>query len=134
MCWTLSPSSGRSFTDFFPGKDVVETLGWDCYSYSTSPYVPPKDLYGRALAKTQELGLQFGVAETGSKLGADDPTGVKRADWLRNVGRWTLDNGAVFVCYWDSLGTSGADYRLTDEPSKSAWREVVSTYGVHDPI
>lgn len=130
MCWTVSPKSNRSFANFFPGTDVVEALGWDCYAHSTSPYANPEDMYGKALAKTRELGLQFGIGETGAKLGADDPTGAKRGDWLRSIGRWLLEHDAAFACYWDAVA-SGGDYRLLDEPSKQAWREVTTAYGSH---
>lgn len=133
MCWTISPKSSRTFSSYFPGADVVDTLGWDCYAHSTSPYSDPEDMYGKALAKTRELGLQFGVAETGAKLGSDDATGSKRGAWLRTVGRWLLDRDAAWACYWDATA-SGGDYRLTDDPSKQAWRDVVTTYGGHDPV
>lgn len=134
MCWTLSPASGRNFADFLPGGGVVEALGWDCYAHSSSPYSDPDDLYAKAYQKTRDLGLQFGVAETGAKLGADDPTGAKRAAWLHEVGRWMLDHDATFTCYWDAQGTTGADYRLSDAASRQAWREVTTTYGHHDPV
>jgi len=134
MCWTLSPASGRNFADFMPGGGVVEAIGWDCYAHSSSPYSNPDDLYRKAYTKTRELGLQFGVAETGAKLGADDGSGAKRGQWLRSVGRWMLDRDAAFACYWDAQGVTGADYRLADDPSKQAWREVTTTYGNHDPI
>lgn len=132
MCWTVSPKSNRSFASYFPGTDVVEALGWDCYAHSTSPYANPEDMYSKALAKTRELGLQFGIGETGAKLGADDPTGAKRGDWLRSIGRWLLEHDAAFACYWDAVATGG-DYRLLDEPSMLAWREVTTTYGSHRP-
>lgn len=130
MCWTASPKSGRSVSSYFPGADVVETMGWDCYAHSTSPYANPEDMYGKALATTRELGLSFGVAETGARLGVDDASGSKRGAWLRSIGSWLLDRDAAFVCYWDAVA-SGYDYRLLDEPSKLAWREVTTTYGSH---
>ncbi len=130
MCWTASPKSGRSVSSFFPGADVVEAMGWDCYAHSTSPYANPEDMYGKAFAATRELGLPFGVAETGARLGVDDATGSKRGDWLRSIGSWLLERDAAFACYWDAVATGG-DYRLLDEPSKQAWREVTTTYGSH---
>jgi hypothetical protein len=134
MCWTVNPRSGRSFDTFFPGSDVVEAMGWDCYSVSTStaPYAKPEDVYGRALAKTRELGLQFGVAETGSLLAASDPDGAKRAEWLLSVGRWLGEREASFVCYFDSV--VGGEFRLLDAASQQAWRQVVTGVGEHDPI
>jgi hypothetical protein len=134
MCWTVNPRSGRSFDTFFPGSDVVEAMGWDCYSVSTSTtaYAKPEDVYSRALAKTRELGLQFGVAETGSLLAASDPDGTKRAEWLLSVGRWLGERDASFVCYFDSV--VGGEFRLLDTASQQAWRQVVTGVGTHDPI
>ena len=134
MCWTVNPRSGRTFDTFFPGSDVVEAMGWDCYSVSTStaPYARPEDVYGRALAKTRELGLQFGVAETGSLLAASDPDGSKRAEWLLSVGRWLGERDASFVCYFDSV--VGGEFRLLDAASQQAWHQVVTGVGEHDPI
>jgi hypothetical protein len=134
MCWTVNLRSGRSFEAFFPGRDVVDAMGWDCYSVasSTTPYAKPEDIYGRALAKTRELGLQFGVAETGSLLAPGDPDGTKRAAWLGSVGRWLQGQDATFVCYFDSV--VGGEFRLLDEASQQAWRQVVTGIGVHTPI
>ena len=134
MCWTSNPRSGRSFDAYFPGTDVVEAMGWDCYSVSTSSaaYANPEDLYGTALAKTRELGLQFGVAETGSLLAPGDSDGTGRAEWLVSVGRWLNSQNAAFVCYFDSV--VGGEFRLLDEASQSAWRQVVTDVGPHTPI
>jgi hypothetical protein len=134
MCWTLDPRSGRNFDNFFPGSDVVEALGWDCYSVpnQTTPYASPETMYGQALAKTRQLGLMFGIAETGSLLAPSDPTGQLRGDWLRRVGHYLGRNNADFVCYFDSV--VGGDFRLLDGPSATGWRDVVSTFGSHDPL
>ena len=134
MCWTVNPRSGRSFDAFFPGRDVVEAMGWDCYSVPTAStaYAKPEDIYGRALTKTQELGLQFGIAETGSLLAGSDPNGVQRAQWLGSLGRWLHDQNTSFVCYFDSV--VGGDFRLLDAESQHAWRDVITGIGTHHPL
>ena len=134
MCWTVNPRSGRTFANFFPGTDVVETIGWDCYSSSssTAAYYRPEDMYSRAIATTRDLGLEFGIAETGSLKAGFDPDGSKRAEWLRSVGRFLGEQDASFVCYFDS--TIGGEFRLLDEPSRQAWHDVVTGVGVHEPI
>lgn len=134
MCWTMNPHSGRTFSDYFPGKDVVDTLGWDCYSVGTptAPYARPEDIYSRALTQTRDLGLEFGVAETGALKSGTDPDGSKRAEWLRSIGRFLESNDAAFVTYFDSL--VGGEFRLLDAPSRQAWKDVVTTMGSHDPI
>lgn len=134
MCWTVNPQSGRDFNDFFPGTDVVEALGWDCYNYAapSGGYAKPEDIYTKALATTRNLGLQFGIAETGSLHAGNDPDGSRRAAWLRSIGQFLADKDASFVCYFDS--NVGGEFRLLDASSQQAWREVVTGYGHHDPI
>lgn len=128
MCWTVNPGSGRTFENYFPGADVVDALGWDCYSHPADPttYSRPEDMYGRAVAKSRELGLPFGIAETGSRLVPGDESGERRAAWLRQVARYLADRDASFVTYFDSV--VGGDFRLLDAPSRSSWREVVTGY------
>ena len=134
MCWTANPHSGRTFSDYFPGKDVVDTLGWDCYSAgnSTTPYYRPEDVYGPALTITRNLGLDFGVAETGSLKAGTDPDGTKRAAWIRSIGSYLEAHDASFVTYFDSI--VGGEFRLLDAPSREAWKDVVTGEGAHDPI
>jgi hypothetical protein len=128
MCWTLEQRSGRSFSDFFPGEDVVEAMGWDCYSKASDarPYADPEDLYGTAIAKSRDLGLDWGIAETASLLAPEDTTGTLRADWLREMGQYLSEEGASFVLYFDS--PIGGEFRLLDEPSQQAWRDVIARY------
>lgn len=128
MCWTLEHRSGRSFEDYFPGPDVVEAIGWDCYSKPSDarPYADPEDLYGRAIATSRDLGLDWGIAETASLLAPEDTTGALRADWLREIGQYLSEEGASFVLYFDS--PIGGEFRLLDEPSQQAWREVIARY------
>jgi hypothetical protein len=134
MCWTLNPASGRTFTDYFPGKDAVDTLGWDCYSVpnSTTPYARPADMYSRAISTSNNLGMDFGIAETGSLLAGTDPDGAKRATWLRSIGSYLENNHASFACYFDSV--IGGDFRLLDAQSRLAWKDVVTTVGSHNPV
>ena len=128
MCWTVNPRSGRDFDDFFPGKSAVEALGWDCYSHPSdaTTYARPEDMYGRAVTKSRELGLPWGIAETGSRLVPGDESGEKRAVWLRSIGSWLAQRDAAFVTYFDSV--VGGEFRLLDQPSKSAWRDVVNNF------
>ena len=125
MCWTVSAQSGRSLDDFFPGADVVDTIGWDCYSHPKDPttYVDPADIFDEAVAASQRLGVSWGIAETGSRLVPGDD-GSKRAAWLHQVAQYADANGAAFVTYFDSV--VGGDFRLLDEPSRQAWHDVVS--------
>jgi hypothetical protein len=40
------------------------------------------------------------------------------------VHRYLERAGAAFVLYYDSIGTSGADYRLLDPASIKRWRAI----------
>ena len=129
MCWTLDPASGRSISDYFPGADVVETIGWDCYSEPSADqaYENPSELYGPAIATSRGLGVGWGIAETGSIQSAADPTGALRAEWLLEAGQYLADEDAQFVTYFDS--PVGGEFRLLDQPSELAWREVIESFG-----
>ena len=124
MCWSANPNSGRSVPDFFPGRSVVETIGWDCYNKSDGGYLDPETMFAKAIAATRNLGVEFGIAELGSKLRGGDG-GSGRAAWLRKVADHLSDEGAQFVTYFDSLVTGG-EFRLQDSASQQAWREVVA--------
>lgn len=129
MCWTLDAASGRAFSDYFPGADLVETIAWDCYSEPSADqaYEDPEELYSSAIATSRSLGLGWGIAETGSVKASGDPTGALRAAWLLEAGRYLADEDAQFVVYFDS--PVGGEFRLLDRPSQLAWREVIERFG-----
>lgn len=129
MCWTLDEASGRSFSDYFPGADLVETIAWDCYSEPSTDqaYEDPGELYGPAIATSRDLGISWGIAETGSVKASDDPAGELRAAWLLEAGRYLAEEDAQFVAYFDS--PVGGEFRLLDRPSQRAWRDVIERFG-----
>jgi hypothetical protein len=134
MCWTVNPRSGRDVNNYFPGADVVETMGWDCYNSAADSggFLKPEDMYSKAVAASREFGVGYGIAETGSKLPANDPDGTRRAEWLGTIGQWLEQNDAEFVTYFDSI--VGGEFRLLDSKSRTAWHDVVTRIGSHDPI
>jgi hypothetical protein len=125
MCWTLEPASHRTFTDYFPGPGVVDGIGWDCYSesYKKGGYTDPAAIFGKAVAKTRALGLPWGMAEVGSQLAVGDD-GTARARWLLSVGAYARAQGAQYATYFDA--PVGGEFRLTDTPSRNAWRQVLA--------
>ncbi|MBM0238657.1 hypothetical protein JNW88_18585, partial [Micromonospora sp. ATA32] len=122
MCWTLDPKSGRDFNAFYPGGDLVEALGWDCYNFGhkSNRYASPEEIYGRMIATSRELGKPWGVAETGSSLVPGD-TGAGRAAWINSVTSYLNGRGPKFVAYYNQVVSQG-DFRLLDSPSIQAWR------------
>jgi hypothetical protein len=128
MGWSLSASSKRNWRDYYPGRDVVEVLGWDIYnppgSYNKGRYQSPAELYRQVVETSRAEDLPFGIAETGSYLAAGD-RGASRATWLREINRHLTAAGALWVAYFDLDWPTG-DFRLRDSASISAWREFCS--------
>ncbi|GAA4579085.1 hypothetical protein GCM10023176_56190 [Micromonospora coerulea] len=122
MCWTLDPKSGRNFDAFYPGGDLVETLGWDCYNWGVKwkRYASPQEIYGRMISKSRALGKPWGVAETGSDLVPGD-SGTGRATWIRAMASYLNGQRPEFVAYYNQVVSQG-DFRLQDAPSIQAWR------------
>ncbi|MGC4897040.1 hypothetical protein [Micromonospora sp. DT31] len=122
MCWTLDPKSGRSFDAFYPGSNVIETLGWDCYNWGAKwkRYAPPQEIYGPMISKSKALGKPWGIAETGSDLVPGDP-GTGRAAWIRSMTGFLNGQRPEFVAYYNQTVSQG-DFRLLDQPSIQAWK------------
>jgi hypothetical protein len=125
MGWSLNPSSGRDWRDYYPGRSFIDVLGWDIYNpgwnAETPAYRTPAEIYERVVQTSNAEGLPFGIGETGSPLIAGDG-GTRRATWLRDIAAYLTDHGALWVAYFD-LNWSNADYRLRDAPSMAAWAE-----------
>lgn len=122
MSWSLEPASKRNWRDYYPGRDVVDVLGWDTYNLAKSHYQSPEEMYEKVVEVSRTEDLPFGVAETGSYLIPGD-TGSKRAAWLRDMVRYLAKKDALWVAYFDLNWPSG-DFRLLDSPSITAWRNV----------
>jgi hypothetical protein len=125
MCWTLQSGSHRNWQDYFAGASVIDTIGWDCYnkSFSAGSYGDPATMLGKAVATSKAAGVNWAVAELGSKMASGD-NGTGRAQWLTAIGSYARANGAAYITYFDS--TVGGDFRLLDTPSKNAWRQVIA--------
>lgn len=125
MCWTLEKLSGRDWRDYYAGDSVVDMFGWDCYNTGrqNDVYRDPANLLEDVVTHSAAVGKPFGIAELGSLvIPGDDGTG--RAQWLRESARFLSGHGATWVSYFDVKLRH--DYRLLDEPSRSAWRETVT--------
>ena len=125
MCWTVAPESGRDWHDYAPPADLVEVLAWDCYAHgdTADSYVPPDQLLGPAVAAADELGVAWGIGETGARVApGEDSAG--RAEWLTDLGAYAREHDARFVTYFDSPGNG--NFQLEDTTSIDAWAELVS--------
>ena len=125
MCWTLQSGSHRNWQDYFAGASVIDTIGWDCYNqcFAKGSYSDPASMLGKAVATSKGAGVNWAVAELGSKMAAGD-NGAGRATWLTAIGSYARANGAAYVTYFDS--TVGGDFRLLDAASQDAWRQVIA--------
>jgi hypothetical protein len=131
MCWTVDPASGRKFTDWYPGSDVVDVMGWDCYNDGAKKgtYWTPAQTLDLMIKKCASIGKPWGLAEFGSLLVKGD-NGTKRAAYLQSVVNHIRKNNGLFVTYFDAnhgpARYANNDYRLTDSPSRNAWKWAVS--------
>ncbi|RKS72066.1 hypothetical protein BZB76_4879 [Actinomadura pelletieri DSM 43383] len=123
MGWSLDPLSKRDWRDYYPGRDVIQVLGWDVYnlSWKKGIYDSPATMYDRVIATSKAENLPFGVAETGSFLVKGDK-GDRRAAWIRETNAYLAKHKALWVAYFDLNWPTG-DYRLLDSHSRNAWRD-----------
>jgi hypothetical protein len=124
MCWTAEKNSGRSVRTYYPGDAVIDVMAWDCYNagHRANRYRAPRELFRPAYRASRLRSNNFAVAELGSVVVNGD-TGARRARWLHTVAHYLRRHGASFCTYFDS--NVGVDYRLSDRPSRRAWRGIV---------
>ncbi|GAA4224925.1 hypothetical protein GCM10022254_05580 [Actinomadura meridiana] len=123
MSWSLDPLSKRDWRDYYPGRDVIQVLGWDTYNLGSKKgrYDSPSLMYDRVVATSKAEDLPFGIAETGSYLVGNDD-GTKRAAWLRATNSYLSAHKALWVSYFD-LDWHTGDFRLLDSHSRKAWQD-----------
>ncbi|WP_026313366.1 DUF7594 domain-containing protein [Actinomadura flavalba] len=123
MGWSLTAESRRNWRDYYAGKDVVQVLGWDVYnlSHHKGRYDSPSVMFDKVIAVSNDEGLPFGIAETGSYLIAGD-RGGQRAGWLRESNAYLQKHGALWSAYFDLDWPTG-DFRLLDPAGQKAWRD-----------
>lgn len=123
MCYSVNPSSGRNWRDYYAGGDIIDVLGWDCYNFGRKKgeYASPASIYAKSIEVSRAAGKPFGYAETGSVLLPED-TGAGRAAWLRSIGAYLSSQNPLWVSYFDSM--LSVDFRLLDQPSQQAWQGI----------
>ena len=127
MCYSLRPASGRVWQDYVPEPATdVDVLAWDCYNHGSErgEYVRPVRMLHDAVDAAASVGAQWGVAELGSRLAVGDD-GSGRAAWLDAIAAYATAQGAAFVTYYDVDRGPNGDFRLSDDPSISAWSEAI---------
>ncbi|HEX5017414.1 MAG TPA: hypothetical protein VFX15_07505 [Actinomycetes bacterium] len=123
MAWTARSESGRSISKYYPG-DFIDVMAFDGYNPVRSHrYVPPRQIFGAAVAKARHRGARFAIAELGSLVVPGDD-GSRRATWLVKAAKYAAKKNAAFVSYWDAK-IPGENFQLRDLPSRRAWHSVV---------
>ncbi|MGC1209209.1 MAG: cell wall-binding repeat-containing protein, partial [Ornithinimicrobium sp.] len=72
MGWTANPQSGRTISDYDPGKEYAKVIAFDVYNAMSNPkqdhYSSPQRMYDYMLDYMEKDGRPFGLAETGTRL------------------------------------------------------------------
>jgi hypothetical protein len=126
MSWSTKPGSGRDWRDYMPPLDSVDVLAWDIYNRPAARglYTPPAELLDGPRKAAESVGKPFAVGEIATTLVKGDD-GKGRAAWLRSVGGYLIEHDADFAAYFDFVWNDGDDdYRLTDDASINAWRQL----------
>lgn len=134
MEWSLRKGSGRNWRDYYPGKNVIDVLGWDAYNYGAfgksaaraHSYDSPASIYSTAVKVSKAEGKPFGFAEWGSLLVPGD-SGTRRAAWISASMKYFAKHGAMFATYFDT--PVAGEYRLNDAPSQAALRSAITSAG-----
>jgi len=122
MGYSTKPSSGRTWTDYYPGPGVVDVLAWDCYARVAGD--TPADVFATARAASVAAGKPWAVAETG--VGSHVlPDHAQRLAALTAMSRWlaTSTPKPVFVSYFDSEPDAisrGFGWNITQDPAAAA--------------
>lgn len=119
MEWTLNPSSGRNWKNWYPGADVVDVLGWDAYHGRNRT---PDDVYKRCRAVSLAENKPWAIGETGV---AGDMVPVK-TERMRILTALAHDGNTVkplpvYICYFDNaVGGNSTAWPITDDAQLSA--------------
>jgi hypothetical protein len=137
MCYTMNPASGRNWRDYYV-PDAQSMLAFDCYNHAgkRNQYGNPANIFKPLINwANANPTIPWGVSEVGSVLANNDADGTRRAAWLRDVANFLVAKynanpaiAAQFVLYYDVVGPKGTDYRLSDNNSKLAWRDIVQNF------
>lgn len=129
--WSTRAASGREWRDFLPDPTHVDVLAWDVYNRRArlGEYTDPAQLLDAPRRASESVDRPFAVAEMGSAV-TDGDDGSGRATWLRAMGDYLDRHDADFAAYFDFRWNDGADdYRLRDQPSLGAWRDISTDDG-----
>ncbi len=121
MGYTAKSDSGRTWTDYYPGADVIDVLSWDCYAWT--PRDTPADVFGPALRVSEKAGKPWAIAETGVDA-KQFPRDADRLARLKAMSRYLTEASTVpeFVTYFDTNPNDGHghEWNISREPAAAA--------------
>lgn len=114
--------------EWWVGSDHADFSGVDVYAFKPTPLEGHSEFRGwYDYMRTKNVPLliaEYGqyAVRPGAKV--DPALEAERAVVIRQDAAWIRDQGTFDMwLYWDALGRQG-DWRLRDEASQAAWREV----------
>lgn len=111
------------------GRYVGDWMGWDCYLETTaSVYEDPRSFFRIPVAAAAYYGVPLAIPELGALRISTDPYGTGRAAWITGCLGYLRAQGATAVNWWHATGSKGHNYRLTDKPSATAWRNAMTVH------
>jgi len=123
MRWSLSPSSGRNWRDWYPAG-AVDVLGFDAYNAAAKhgTYGTGSDFISPIQAASAQTGLPWALGEVASDIPAGTSAG-NRAAWAHSVAvAAAADPRFAFAEWWDQVSKDGSrDYRL-DSAAATSWQ------------
>ena len=125
MGYSTKPGSGRTWTDYYAGSNVIDVLGWDCYSHGRTD--TPSTIYGSALNASLQAGKPWAIAETGVPS-VQVPNRAERQAKLTAMAKYLSDAPMrpEFVTYFDSdpdAPNIAFGWNISKDPGAvAAWR------------
>jgi hypothetical protein len=116
---------------WWPGTQFADFAGLDWYGSQPAPMTASRSFtqWYQAMQPT-DLPLyivEYGQYELRPGQSRNPALERLRAAAIRQDAAWISAHPAIAMwLYWDALGTGGGDWRMRDEASQRAWRNVAS--------
>jgi hypothetical protein len=108
-----------TWTDYYPGPDVIDVLAWDCYATTTD--ATPESMYGPARAASIAAGKPWAIGETAASA-SRFPDPASRQALLMAMSHYlaTSNPKPVFVTYFDSDNSGQVNGNISTTPTAAA--------------
>jgi hypothetical protein len=116
--------------EWWPGEEFADFVAVDWYAVDPTPMTESRS-FATWYRFAEPTGLPLFIAEYGQYMrrpgeGSDPAKARARAEAIRQDARWIRDHPRISMwIYWQGTDRNG-DWRLHDEESRRAWREVAA--------